>query len=118
MTAKMFLCCLCYVFRVSLADITHGLYVDIVKFLILRVHFHYYDISLLQQIYPTLTNVDLFIVPEEWFTIRGSTKLTFACTDFHVHKMVSHASLCMQNYVCTNSHCGCLFTPFNLQCAT
>ena len=33
-----------------------GVYVDIAKFFILWVHFHYYDASILQETYPTLTN--------------------------------------------------------------
>ena len=32
-----------YVSGVSLVDIIYGVYVDLVKFLILWVHFHYYN---------------------------------------------------------------------------
>ena len=47
---------LCHVFRASLIDGIYGVYFDIVKFLILWGHLHRYDLSLLQQIYPMLTN--------------------------------------------------------------
>ena len=47
---------LCHVSRVSLVDSIYGVYFDKVKFLILWVHLHCYDLSPLQQIYPTLTN--------------------------------------------------------------
>ena len=41
---------------VSLVDGIYGVYVDMVKFFILWVHLHCYDLSPLQQMYPTLTS--------------------------------------------------------------
>ena len=61
----LFICCIinhriCIqsyaVSRDSEVDIIYGVYVDIVKFLIHWVPLHYYDVSLLHQIYTTLTN--------------------------------------------------------------
>ena len=52
---------------------TYVVYVDTVKFLILWVYFHCYDLSCLQKIYPTLSMIELFIVPVEWFTISYNT---------------------------------------------
>ena len=54
------ICCViypevCFVSRVRLVDIIYGVYVDMVKFLIFWLHFHYYDVSILQEISPTLT---------------------------------------------------------------
>ena len=54
-----------HVFRVSLVDNIYGVYTDILKFLIPWIHLHCYDLFPLQQIFPTLAMVDLFIVPEE-----------------------------------------------------
>ena len=45
----------CHTSTVSLVDGTYGVHFDIVKFLILWVHFQY-NLSPLQQIYTTLTN--------------------------------------------------------------
>ena len=65
-----------HVFRFSLVDSIYGFYVDIVKFLILWIHLYCYDLSPLQQIFPTLPMVDLLIVHEGWFTINfDATKL-------------------------------------------
>ena len=47
---------LCHVCRVSLVEGIYGAYFDIVKFLILCVHLHFYDLFPLQQVYTTLTN--------------------------------------------------------------
>ena len=47
---------LCHVSRVSLVDGIYGVCFDIIKFLILWLHLHCYDLSPLQQIYPTLIN--------------------------------------------------------------
>ena len=67
---------LCDVSRVSLVENIYGVSFDIVKFLNLWVYLHCYVLSLLQQIYPTLLMVDLFTVPEQWFTISyDATKL-------------------------------------------
>ena len=67
---------LSHVSRVSLVDGIYGVYVDIVKFLILWIHLHCYDLSPLEHLFPTLPMFDLFIVPEEWFTISfDATKL-------------------------------------------
>ena len=57
-----------HVHRVSLDDSIYGVHVDIVKIFFPWIHLHCYDLSPLQQIFPTLQMIDLFIVPEEWFT--------------------------------------------------
>ena len=56
---------LLHVSEVSLVDTIYGVHVDIVKFLFLQIHLRCYDLSPLQQVFPALPMVDLFIIPEQ-----------------------------------------------------